>query len=158
MTVRRKIVIMIGSIMLIGVFLAFFIFNSAPVTNQVEERQETPPPSVKDDESKKTIALEEEAEPKITPPSPNPDQAFTIVIDPGHQQHANLEQEPIGPDTNETKSKVSSGTMGVISKKPEYQLTLEAALILKEILEEQDFDVVLTREVNEVSLIKNELK
>ena len=53
------------------------------------------------------------------------------MIDPGHQAKANLEQEPIGPGAKETKYKVTGGTTGVVTKKPEYILTLEASKIVK---------------------------
>ena len=148
MSFRMKIGIIVGSIVFVSLFLPFLIFNSAQTTNHVVEKQEqeSKPLSLKENgEMKKTILHEKEG-----------NKPFTIVIDPGHQQHANLDQEAIGPKSNETKSKVSSGTMGVISNKPEYQLTLEAAVILKELLEERDFNVVLTREVNEVDISNKE--
>lgn len=147
---------MIGSIMLVGLFLLLFIFQNEQVTNQVEESQGPSQLSVKEEQTKKTLANEKEAEPKIVPPSLVHEKNFTIVIDPGHQQHANNDQEPIAPGSSEMKGKVSSGTSGIITAKPEYQLTLEAALILEELLTEQGFNVVLTREENEVDISNKE--
>lgn len=81
---------------------------------------------------------------------------FLVVIDPGHQQRANLEQEPVGPGAAETKIKVSGGTTGVATGKPEYQLTLEASLILADLLEKRGVQVILTRTAHNVNLSNRE--
>ncbi|MYL62257.1 N-acetylmuramoyl-L-alanine amidase [Bacillus hwajinpoensis] len=105
---------------------------------------------------KRQQLLKKEAEPKRALPTPSPKKNFTIVIDPGHQQHANNDQEPIAPGSKQMKGKVSSGTSGVSTGKPEYELTLEAALILEELLKDRDFDVVLTRMENMVDISNKE--
>ena len=81
---------------------------------------------------------------------------FVVVIDPGHQAKANLEQEPIGPGAKETKYKVTGGTTGVVTKKPEYILTLEASKILKSHLEKKGFKVFLTRSSHDVNISNRE--
>lgn len=78
--------------------------------------------------------------------------SFTVMLDPGHQETGNAEQEPIAPGAIETKPKVSSGTTGVATNKPEYELTLDASFILQEILEEKGFDVILTRSSHQVDI------
>jgi N-acetylmuramoyl-L-alanine amidase len=91
----------------------------------------------------------------MTPPTTNTE-SFVIVIDPGHQAKANLEQEPIGPDARETKYKVTGGTMGVATGKPEYVLTLEASNLLKAHLEKKGFRVILTRTSHDVDISNQE--
>lgn len=81
---------------------------------------------------------------------------YTIVIDPGHQEKANLEQEPIDPGATETKPKVTGGTTGVVTNKPEYVLTLEASILLKDYLEEKEFNVILTRTAHDVDVSNSE--
>lgn len=81
---------------------------------------------------------------------------FLVYIDPGHQAQANLEKEPIGPGAAETKIKVSGGTSGVVTKKPEYKLTLEASMILKQLLEEKGITVKLTRSSHDVNISNRE--
>jgi N-acetylmuramoyl-L-alanine amidase len=81
---------------------------------------------------------------------------FIVVIDPGHQERANLEKEPVGPGGTETKVKVTGGTTGVTTGKPEYQLTLEASLVLGELLESRGIEVIFTRTTHDVNLSNRE--
>ena len=78
------------------------------------------------------------------------------MIDPVIKAKANLEQEPIGPHVRETKYKVTGGTTGVVTGKPEYVLTLEAANLLKAHLEKKGFQVILTRTSHDVDISNRE--
>ncbi len=77
-----------------------------------------------------------------------------IVIDPGHQAQGNSEQEPLYPDgiSSETKAKVSSGTASVNNGYNEYELNLEVSLKLRDELESRGYDVIMTRESNDVDI------
>lgn len=77
---------------------------------------------------------------------------FTICIDPGHQEKGDNKTEAISPGSGQRKARVSSGTAGVATKKAEYVVNLEAAMILKEILEAKGYNVVMTRESHNVSI------
>ena len=74
----------------------------------------------------------------------------TICIDPGHQAKGNSQTEQVGPNSGSYKAKVSSGTAGIATKKPEYELNLEASLKLKHILESRGYKVYMTRESHDV--------
>ncbi len=64
-----------------------------------------------------------------------------IVINPGHQAVQDKEKEPLGPDSDQMKNRVSSGTRGVASGIYEYVFNL---------------DVSLTRTAHEVSISNRE--
>ena len=75
-----------------------------------------------------------------------------IVLDPGHQRKANSDQESVAPWSSETKPKVSSGTSGVSTKRPEYEVVLEIALKVRDKLESMGATVIMTRTTNDVNI------
>jgi N-acetylmuramoyl-L-alanine amidase len=75
-----------------------------------------------------------------------------IYLDPGHQRKGNAELEPVGPDIDDSKPKVTGGTKGVSTGKPEYVLNLEVALRLKQVLQAKGYEVLMSREDHEVDL------
>ncbi|MCF0148876.1 MAG: N-acetylmuramoyl-L-alanine amidase [Clostridium sp.] len=77
---------------------------------------------------------------------------FTICIDPGHQKKMDSKPEPVAPNSSNKKPRVSQGTKGIGSKKAEYIVNLEASLLLKDILIEKGYNVIMTRENNEVNI------
>ena len=81
---------------------------------------------------------------------------FTVCIDPGHQAKGDSKGEPIAPGSSHKKARVSSGTSGVGTKKAEYAVNLQAAMILKELLTSKGYTVIMTRETNEVNISNSE--
>ena len=75
-----------------------------------------------------------------------------MSIDAGHQKRGNSDQEPVGPGASETKDKVASGTSGVSTGIPEYEITLQVSQKLKGELEARGYQVVMVRESNEVDI------
>lgn len=75
-----------------------------------------------------------------------------IAIDAGHQEKGNFSKEPIAPGASKTKAKVAGGTSGVVTKTPEYQVTLEVSLLLEEELKARGYDVVMIRRTNDVDI------
>ena len=82
----------------------------------------------------------------------NPRKGYLIAIDAGHQAQGNSEKEPIGPGATESKAKVAGGTRGVATGIPEYELTLQVSLKLRDALEEKGYQVLMIRETNDVNI------
>lgn len=83
-------------------------------------------------------------------------EGLIIGIDPGHQAKSNNEKEAIAPGSSELKAKVSSGTQGVSTRIPEYEVNLQVALLLRDALEADGATVVMTREANDVDISNQE--
>ncbi len=75
-----------------------------------------------------------------------------IVIDPSCQKKADKAKEPLGPGAFKTTLAATTGVEGVKTKYPEYEMNLQIALKLKDILKEQGYTVYLTRNTNDVDL------
>lgn len=85
-------------------------------------------------------------------PEELPEEKLLVVIDPGHQEKADWGKEPVGPGADAKKTKVSAGTKGVSTGIPEYELALAVSLYLKEELLARGYEVIMTRETNDVNI------
>ena len=77
---------------------------------------------------------------------------YVVCIDPGHQDKANNDQEPIGPGSKTLKAKVTGGASGAVTKQRESNLVLKIAVRLKKELEAQGVRVVMTRTTGAVDI------
>lgn len=77
---------------------------------------------------------------------------YTVAIDAGHQAHANVSTEPIGPGSSTRKYKVSAGTRGVTTKVPEYKLTLKVSKKIARELRRRGYKVYMVRTTHNVNI------
>ncbi|EPC8406009.1 MULTISPECIES: N-acetylmuramoyl-L-alanine amidase [Bacillus] len=125
--------------------------------SQVEHRQEEVSAEGKKEETTPVQPIEQPVQNNEQKVESNEKQGkFLVVIDPGHQQKANLNLEPIGPGATTQKYKVTDGTTGVVTKKREAVLVLEMAFLLKEKLEEKGIQVLMTRTSQDVDISNKE--
>ena len=77
-----------------------------------------------------------------------------IAIDPGHQSWEidMSAPEPNAPGSSVMKAKATTGTMGTFSGTYEYDLNLDISLRLRELLEQEGFSTLLTREDNQTAI------
>lgn len=90
--------------------------------------------------------------PAATKKPKQPLSGLIIGVDPGHQAHADREQEPVAPGSSATKNKVSSGTRGVKTGVYEYEVNLAVGLLLRDMLEEAGATVVITHTEADVNI------
>jgi len=78
--------------------------------------------------------------PEVTP--------IVIVIDPGHGKFNSLDKEPNAPESTVMKYKSVVGATGNKSRIPERDINLAVALRLKVLLEDADYQVIMTHTDN----------
>ena len=154
---RKMLCCLLAAALLLGGALAELVPIQGTVS--VTSVAETPAASVSVEPTSAvsatpTVGATATAEPTATPEPTEAPRLYglRIGIDPGHQEHANSEKEPVAPNSSETKAKVSSGTSGVRTGIAEYITDLEVALKLREALEAQGCEVYMTRETNDVNI------
>ena len=125
--------------------------STAPVDTTVAETtvETTPSP---------TPTITPTPEPTRVPVAANhPDlSGLTIVIDPGHQETTDNEQELYASWLSATKPRCTCGTTGVVTEIPEYELTLNYSIIIADYLEQCGATVILTRDANDVNISNQE--
>ncbi|MFD4707945.1 N-acetylmuramoyl-L-alanine amidase [Gottfriedia sp. NPDC058432] len=147
LVVNKKIIIFF--MIFIICILSFIFYQKDQSDNKPHKTSISQQPKIENvkEKSNKVIQTNEKK---------NSKKPLVICIDPGHQSKANTALEPLGPGSSEMKIKVAGGTTGVVTKKPEYVLSLEASLKLGEILKKRGYNVIFTRTTNNVNLSNKE--
>ncbi|HDX9670087.1 TPA: N-acetylmuramoyl-L-alanine amidase [Bacillus cereus] len=131
--------------------------QAVQTNEQVEHKQEEVPAEEKKEEATPVQPNEQPVQQNEQKVESNEKQGkFLVVIDPGHQQKANLNLEPVGPGATTQKYKVTDGTTGIVTKKREAVLVLEMAFVLKEKLEAKGIQVLMTRTSQDVDMSNKE--
>ena len=151
------LVVLLGAIGIVGYTFRDKLFAKNPDATETTVATE---PSVAETSAAPT------ATPTVTPtPEPTrvplaadaPDlTGLTIVIDPGHQETTDSEQELYASWLSATKPRCTAGTTGVVTGTPEYELTLDYSLIIADYLEQCGANVILTRDTNDVNISNQE--
>lgn len=75
-----------------------------------------------------------------------------VMLDPANQAVVNAEQVEIGPDSDVTKQGASTGNVGTTLGTKESELNLIYVKLLKAELEKRGYEVLLTRDTDEINL------
>lgn len=107
-------------------------------------------PSSGSEEASEEEKTKESEEPRLN--------GFLVAIDPGHQgPHVDMSaKEENGPGSGEMKAKATGGTTGAYTDLPEYQLNLDVALKVRDLLEERGYQVMMAREDNDTAISNKE--
>jgi len=153
---KNKKVILIAICMIISILSAC---SKDDIKQETKESTEAPTEKVEESKQPEETDKDQESNTQSqTPKEDNKEKEETknegkvIAIDAGHQENGDSTKEPLGPGSNEMKTKVASGTSGVATKKPEYKLTLEVALKLQAELEKRHYKVVMIRTTHNVNI------
>lgn len=103
---------------------------------------------LKDQQAEENEMVQKAIEQKNIEPEPNlPLQDKVICVDAGHGLNSYNKQEPIAPNSSQTKIAFASGTVG--KNQTEEELNLSVAMKLEEILKKQGATVHMTRTTHE---------
>lgn len=129
--------------------------QSSDISNEENPSREEVKIIRESDSVPKETTAEETADDSTQPETQTAEKKnILIALDPGHQA-PNIDMsapEPNAPGSDVLKAKATGGTTGSFTGIPEYQLNLDIALMLRDRLTEQGYDVILTRENNDTAI------
>lgn len=79
-------------------------------------------------------------------------QGPVVVIDAGHQNKENIRKEQAGPESSRMSQKMEAGAVGSFLGIRECDVTLAIAEKTKQVLTERGYQVIMTRESNDVNM------
>ncbi len=133
-------------------FIVMIVSLAGCTTTRKEETPETiidnnqeAEENTKVDEDKATETPVEEVKPTEKTNEENIVNKKTVVIDPGHSSNGNKEMEKESPNSDVMKIKDPGGAQGISTNVPEYVVAMKVALKLKNMLEQNNINVIMTK-------------
>lgn len=145
---RKKGIVIVA--VLLAVMLSGCKKEADTKTEDTEKKESVESVEIIKEEAEETGSQMEETGPEK--------KGILIAIDPGHQDFSvdMSAKEQNGPGASIWKAKASTGTVGVYSNIPEFQLNLDISLMLREELVKNGYDVIMTREDNMTAISNSE--
>ena len=134
------------------------MFTACSAKSDADEPKEEPVPDLELEVSEEPQDSEENGQPEpeqeeAVQPEPEMEKRDElVVVDPGHSAVVSGAKEPLGPGSSEQKAADTSGTSGVVTGLPEYELNLRVAQKLKAELENRGYTVLLTRDTDDIQI------
>jgi N-acetylmuramoyl-L-alanine amidase len=133
-------------IILVSLTSCTSVNKKEPAENEVENSQETEENKdeidasaefKQEDKSKKEIENQAKEESTVN--------KKIVVIDPGHSSNGNRGMEKQSPDSDIMKIKDPGGAQGISTNVPEYVVAMKVSLKLKNLLEQHNITVIMTK-------------
>ena len=134
---------------LLAIIIAIFLVGCTSVSSKENIKNESSNLQEEEESTSLEKEITEEANKETVNSEPKKEEVSinkkVVVIDPGHSSNGNKEMEKESPDSSVMKIKDPGGAQGVSTNVPEYVVAMKVSLKLKQLLEQNNITVIMTK-------------
>ena len=134
---------------LLAIIIAIFLVGCASTSSKENIKNESNNLQEEEESTSLEKEITEEANKETVNSEPKKEEVSinkkVVVIDPGHSSNGNKEMEKESPDSSVMKIKDPGGAQGVSTNVPEYVVAMKVSLKLKQLLEQNNITVIMTK-------------